>query len=242
VYKPPSLLSPGDIFPAVPCSFLSSPLKISRKCPYTPPSERGPQEFRRIYSHPSDTGQLNPAVAIDSQAGEECLSVVRIGRAILLTYECTVDADIKARQQSGPKRGRIWHIAPIFDLANVPSDARIQDETTGDTVLMRDVVRGNISANYFFLEPLPGASDNAGHYIDFRKLAPASVEYVLAEEGNRLVTLDDKALNGCLAQLMWFFTRAKYLHEPVQCQNCGHQMDLAVELAGQELNIDRFQT
>jgi len=178
-------------------------------------------------------------VALDAQKGEECLAVARIGSTILLTYECTVEADMKDRERAGVQLSRIWHVAPIFDLGKIPADARIVNEATGESILMRDVVKGNASANYFYLDPLPDARDDVGHYVDFRKLAPISVEYLIPEMDKRLVTLNEDALNGCLNQLMWFFTRAKYLHEPVACPHCGKEVNLAEVLEGQELDLQQ---
>jgi hypothetical protein len=241
VYKTPAIISPGDIYPNVPVSFLLYPPKISRVSAYTPKSERGPQEFRRIYSHPADTKGLNPPVAINKKEGEECLAVARIGVGVLLSHGCKIDEDLKNRQQAGVQRGIVWHLAPVYDLGKIPAGATIMDPEKGQVVSQRDVVRNNQSSNYFYIDPLPTATDAYGHYIDFRKLTPISIEYFIEAEQERLAALDDDALNGCLAQLMWFFTRASYLHEPVSCPNCGDAVSLSELLEGQRLNLDNFQ-
>lgn len=242
MYRPPStLISPGDIFPEIPCSLLTSPLKVSRKTAYTPPIERGPQELHRVYEHPSRTGSLVPPVTVNSTGGEDCLAYARLGRGILLSYDCLIEADLRDRASSGPRKSRAWHVAPIFDLGKVPADALVRDEETGEEILMRDVVKGNTSANYFYLTPLPDSSDDVGHYIDFRKMCAISIEYLCENQDRRIVMLDEDALNGCYNQMMWFFTRSTYLYEPVICKNCGHQVNVNEILDGQELDLDGMQ-
>lgn len=237
---PTSLISPGDVFPDIPVSISIPPLRVVRKSKFVPKAKFGPQDLRRIYTLPTDAGEIND-LKIGTKHGEETIAATRQGLAMFLSWGSQVEADEREIEKSGDPQRKGWIAAPIYSLASVPPSAVIEDPDTHERISIRDVVKRNGSHNYFYLPPFPDGSDVEGHYVDFRKISSVGTGFFTSRRDHRLVTLTPESLNLLFSKLMWFFTRAEYFFEPIQCSNCGAEVAIDIRFEGQNLDADPWE-
>jgi hypothetical protein len=237
--RPTELLSPGDIFPELPVGTVSYPLKVIRRSGWNPPPERGEQELWRAHSGP-EIGQLqNPRLG--SSEGESVIASARLVRAMLLSWGSQIEEDVRNFQKSGRAGGKCWLTAPIFPLSQIPETQRFQDRETGESVLMRDIIRNNQSHLYLYLPPFPESQDQIGHYLDFRKMTTLPIRFYIDAAPSRIVTLHEDGLNMLFSRIMWFLTRAEYFYHPITCQRCGSEVEIDLNFEGQNVDAEPWQ-
>jgi len=241
--RPTRLISPGDIFPEIPITVPVPPLRVARKSSFSPKAKFGPQDLRRIYTLPDD-GPLLPNLKLGTKAGEETLTPTRVGMAMFLSWGSQVEADERdVRQSSDPKR-KSWLCAPIYNLHDVPESAVLKDAETGEEISIRNVVRNNLSHNYFYLPPYPtngAGTQETEHYVDFRKICSVGIGYFTSSRDRRLAALCEGSLNSLFSRLMWFFTRAEYFFHPVVCKTCGLEVPIDIRFEGQNLDAEPWE-
>jgi hypothetical protein len=238
--RPTQLISPGDIFPEIPITVSVPPIKVARKSKYNPPAKFGPQDLRRIFKLPEEAA-LVANLRLSMRPGEEALVTTRVGPAIFLSWGSQVEADERdLRDQSKPKN-KSWLAAPIYKLNDVPEDAVLEDPDTRERINLRDVVRQNRSHNYFFLAPFPDRDESTEYYVDFRKICSVGIAFFLDSKEKRVATLTGDTLNTLFSRLMWFFTRAEYFFQPIQCGNCGHSVSIDIRFEGQNFDAEPWE-
>jgi hypothetical protein len=234
---PTAPISPGDIFPSIPISISVPPIKVARKSKYSPPARVGPQDLRRIYALPADADKV-PDLHLEAKGGEETLATTRIGLAMFLSWGSQVEADERDLAETGKAKMKGWLAAPIYSLQNIPENASIEDPDTHVQISMRHVVRENLSNNYFYLPPFPGASDSREYYVDFRKISAVGIRFFIDNKGARIATLAEESLNLLFSRLMWFFTRAEYFFQTIQCGGCGKPVPVDIRFEGQNFDAE----
>jgi hypothetical protein len=238
--KPNALLSPGDIFPELPVGSISYPLTILRKADYNPKPERGPQDLRRAFAYPQEEASIKN-VQIRMQQGESLVASGRLCKAMLLSWGSQIEEDLRNLENKGKPQGKVWLVAPVFPLAQIPENQSTVDVETGEKILLREVIAGNLSHNYLYLEPFPETEDRLGHYVDFRKTTTIPIQYFIDAKDSRICGLHDDGLNFLYSRLMWFFTRAEYFFHPINCQACGAEVELDVKFEGQNVDAEPLE-
>jgi hypothetical protein len=221
-----SLISPGDVFDALPYIRIPRPLKVSRKVAFSlPPRCKIQGELREIL----EVGKHHPVPQFDFDPkgqGEEVLSTGKISKAIFLTWGSEVEGD----ERSGKLHKKDWLIAPVFPLAGL-ENFKTMDARTGEMIQVAEATRAGKSPKYFPLQAFPGEESGGSYYVDFRKISPLSATYFKGVP--RRWRLAPVSLNDFYNQLMWFFTRQRIFFEPVRCIHCGTPVDLRVVFEGQ---------
>lgn len=238
--RPTALISPGDIFPEIPVSVCTPPLKVARKSQFKPKAKFGPQDLRRIFTLPHEEAGLGSS-NLRTKIGEETLVTTRVGPAMFLSWGSQVEADERDVARSGDTRRKGWLAAPIFELADIPEEAQIEDPDTHEKISVREVVKTNSSHNYFYLPPFPGAVGGAGQYVDFRKICAVGMGFFVSTRSKRLATLAEDGLTLLFSRLMWFLTRAEYFFQPVRCISCGQSVQIDVRFEGQNFEADPWE-
>jgi hypothetical protein len=233
------LISPGDIYPELPFGVSIPPLRVARKSKLNPPKQFGPQDLRRLFVIPDEAANLKD-LKLSRPEGEETLAYTRIGKGILLSWGSQVEAD-ERDASTGKVQRKAWLAAPIFKLQDIPENGIVRDPDTGEELKMRDIVRNNLSHNYFYLPPFPSTPSVDEHYADFRRITPIGMQFFTAEKINRIATLMPDSLNGLYSRLMWFFTRAELFYRPVRCGSCGTEIQLDVRFHGQNFDAEPWQ-
>lgn len=237
---PTSLISPGDIFPEIPVSVLVSPLRLLRKSKFVPKAKFGQQDLRRVFTMPDDLAQIGE-LQITTKKGEDTIATTRQGLAMFLSWGSQVESDEREIEKSGDVQRRAWLAAPIYSLADIPPDAVLEDPETHERIYIREVVRQNQSHNYMYLPPFPGLASSQEHYVDFRKICHVGVGFFVTQKQNRIAALTEESLNTLFSRLMWFFTRAEYFFEPIQCANCGVAVKVDVRFEGQNVSLEPWE-
>jgi len=237
---PTSLISPGDVFPEIPISISVPPLRVVRKSKFSPKVKFGPQDLRRIFTLPRDASELEDC-KLSSKVGEETLIPTRLGPTMFLSWGSQVESDERDVAQSGDPKRKSWLAAPIYALQDIPENAAIEDPETRERVSIREVVRKNSSHNYFYLPRFPGTTDGKEHYVDFRKISSVGISYFIDSKDRRVATLSENSLNQLFSRLMWFFTRAEYFFQPIQCKACGVWVPVDVRFEGQNFSAEQWQ-
>lgn len=237
---PTTLISPGDIFPSIPMCICVPPIKVARKSKYNPPARVGRQDLRRIYILPDDTGNI-PDLHLETKEGEVTLATTRVGPAMFLSWGSQVEADERDLAQAGKTKTKGWLAAPIYSLHDIPETASIEDPDTHEKINMRQVVRENLSNNYFYLPPFPGGSDPKERYVDFRKISSVGIRFFIDNKAARVAALSEDSLNLLFSRLMWFFTRAEYFFQTIHCSACGKPVPVDVRFEGQNFGAEPWE-
>jgi hypothetical protein len=237
---PTPLISPGDIFASIPISISVPPIRVARKSRYSPPAKAGPQDLRRIYTLPDDADKI-PDVHLGTKEGEVTLATTRAGPAMFLSWGSQVEADERELAQSGKAKTKGWLAAPIYWLQDIPDTATIEDPDTHLKINMRQIVRDNLSNNYFYLPPFPGGSDPRERYVDFRKISSVGIHFFISDKESRVATLSEESLNLLFSRLMWFFTRAEYFFQTIVCGSCGRAVPADVRFEGQNFEAEPWE-
>src|ERR1700687_1660965 len=108
---PTALLSPGDIFPEIPFSVNVAPTKVARRAGWNPPANRGPADFRQIFTLPQDQAHLTNS-QIQTNQGEDTLANTRVGKALFLTWGSEVESTLRFIERQGRTGKRSWLAAP----------------------------------------------------------------------------------------------------------------------------------
>jgi hypothetical protein len=237
--RPNNLLSPGDIFRELPVGSILHPLRVIRKSDYNPPAARGPQDLRRAYKFPEETESLK--VKIRSPEGESLIATGRIVSAMLLTWGSQIEEDLRNFERSGKAQGKLWLVAPIYPLAQIPESQTTEDVETGEKISVREIIIENRSHLYLYLPQFPETSEPLGHYLDLRKMTTLPINYFVEAQHSRIVGLHHDGLNMLYSRLMWFFTRAEYFFHPVLCQHCGTAVELDLRFEGQNVDAEPWE-
>jgi len=227
-----TLISPGDIFDALPYVRVPSPLKVARKVTFSLPPKSEKYKVQGELREILEVGKHTPDPDFDfepKKKGEEAISTARMTKAIFLTWGSEVEDD----QRSGKLHKKDWLIAPVFSLAGL-ENLKARDQRTGEIIEVAEATRAGKSPKYFPLQPFPDQESGGHHYVDFRKICPLSATYF--NNVPRNWRLAPPALNDLYNQLMWFFTRQRVFFEPVKCKNCGVPVDMRVVFEGQPIN------
>jgi hypothetical protein len=238
--RPSALLSPGDLFSELPVGTLSYPLQIIRKTDYNPPAARGPQDLRRVFAWPQDAEKIKN-IQIGSRQGEPLVASGRLCAAMLLTWGSQIEEDTRNFERSGKAQGKVWLLAPVFPLGQIPEKQTTEDAETGERILVREIIIENRSHLYMYLPPLPQSDDKLGHYLDLRKMTTLPMQYFLDAKDKRFATLQEDGLNLLFSRLMWFFTRAEYFFHSVQCQHCGADVEIDLRFEGQNVDAEPWE-
>jgi hypothetical protein len=237
---PTALISPGDIFPAVPFSVSVPPLRIARKSKLNPPAKFGPQDLRRIFVLPDEAEKITD-LRIEQKQGEEALHSTRVGPGIFLSWGSQVEADERDASAGGKTKNRSWLAAPIFPVDDIPEQAVIEDPDTHEQINIRHIVRNNRSHNYFYLAPYPADVSGREWYVDFRKIQNMGMAFFTGSREKRIATLGEQSLNLLFSRLMWFFTRAEYFFRSLSCSQCGSSVPVDVRFEGQNFDAEPWE-
>jgi hypothetical protein len=238
--RPTTLISPGDIFPDIPITISIPPPKILRKSPFNPPAKFAHHDLRRVFTLPQDAAELNKS-QMNTKAGEETLAATRTGMAMFLSWGSQVEADERELLGKGKAQRKGWLAAPIFRLQEIPENAVIEDPKTGQQVSIREVVRNNLSHNYFYLPQFPERIDTNEYYVDFRKICAVGIKFFIDSKGERIATLSESSLNSLFSRLMWFFTRAEYFFKPIACPTCKTEVPVDIRFEGQNFDAEPWE-
>lgn len=218
-----SLISPGDVLDRLPPVKLPTPLRIARRWSYNLPPKF------RVQGELHDVLEIGKNVNLEDSkiggAGENVLVSTKATRVIFLTWGSEVEDD----ERSGKVERKDWLVAPIGLITDEHRRQRIAE--TNET--MADVIAGNKSPRFFYLEGLPDEVSSEC-YVDFRKICPVAAAHVRKIE--RKWRLSSPALNDFYHQLMWFFTRQKKFFGPLNCAACGARVDLDIIFEGQPVD------
>jgi hypothetical protein len=231
------LISPGDIFPAIPFGAADFPIQIIRKG-YTP--KPGYSQPYNLFEHPSQTGSKGSKLSL--QGGDDVVAVARISKALFLSWGSEVEEDIRNYEQSGRFGGRAWLAAPVFELSEIP-DGEVHRHPEGTKeVSMRQIIAENLTDHCFFLPRLPKDPKNhLGRYADFRKMQAVRMAHFV-ESGQREATLMPDSYNDMLHQLFRFFSRADVFLHPIDCPHCGGTVTLDVNrFEGQNTTVQAWR-
>jgi hypothetical protein len=110
-----------------------------------------------------------------------------------------------------------------------------------EKISVRQVIVENRSHNYMYLPPFPGAEEQLGHYLDFRRITMLPIQYFIAAKTSRLVGLHEEGLNLLYSRLMWFFTRVEYFFHTIECQRCGAEVEIDLRFEGQNVDADPWE-
>ncbi len=235
---PTSDISPGDIYPDVPIAVIVPPLRVLRPSKLNVPRKFGPQVLRRVFSLPEDAGKLENS-NIQGKGGEETVAVSRAGLAMLLSWGSQIEADERDMEKRGGKaQNRGWLAAPIHRMEEIPEQGVIQDPSTGEQVMMREVIRKNETANYFYLPPFPDRSGEGEHFLDFGRMSLIGIRFFTDSKAARVATLTEESLKLLYSQLMWFFTRAEIFVRQLSCPKCGAPVPSDVRFEGQNFDAE----
>ena len=235
--RPTALLSPGDIFPEIPFSVGVAPLRVARRAGWNPPANRGPADFRQIFTLPQDQAALTNSQLLATQ-GEETLANTRVGKALFLTWGSEVESTLRVIQNQGRVGKRSWLAAPIYELAAIPETSTDEDPDTRERVPLRDLIRRGKARDAFYLPPFPGRPAHEEHYAELRKITSIGVQFFLDGMANRTATLTLDTLNEMYSQLLWSLTRAEFFFRPVRCANCGQDVPLDIRFHGQNFDAE----
>jgi len=237
---PTALLSPGDVFPRLPFSITTAPLRVARLSGWNPPAGREPAEFRKIFTLPQDAQRLSN-LRIETQQREDTLASTRVTMGMLLTWGSQIEAD-QVRVETQGRVGKLaWLAAPIYRLLDVPADVREQDPETHMLVPLRDLVRGGKCRDYFYLPPFPNRSAEGDHYVELRKITPVGMQFFVDSRAERIATLTEQSLGDLFTTMMWSLTRAELFFRPVTCPRCAEQVPIDVRFHGQNFDAEPWE-
>lgn len=230
--EPGEYISPGDVYPQVPVSYLVPPLRVIRRY-----SQNLKQKFdKKLYTLHA-FGEPDLTHTLQQKGGDETVSKSRLELGVLLSWGSEIAQDLKSYEQRGKAGGKTWLAAPVFDLGELPDEKKRTAEETGQLLSDRDVVRLNTSSHTFYLPSFPGdPPDHLGRYVEFRKICPVGIEFFTQSANDRIATLTPDAKNDMYHQLMWFLTRKELFFHPIACPNCGGEVPLDLEMEGQEVD------
>lgn len=237
---PTPLLSPGDIFPSLPFTILTSPTRVARPSAWNPPAGRGPAEFKRIYTLPGEAAQLQPGSRIETQQCEETLATTRVVKGMLLTWGSQIESDERTIQNQGRVGRKGWLAAPIFKISDIPQNSEEEDPLTRARVPLRDLIRQNRCRDNFYLPPFPEVQGGEDHYVELRRITPIGVQYFLDSRAARIATLTQDSLNELFSALLWSLTRAELFFRPVTCE-CGREVPIDVRFHGQNFDAEPWE-
>lgn len=231
--EPGGLISPGDVYPQVPASYLPYPLTLIKR--YS--QNLKPKFDTKLYT--IATFGTDPVLkhTLDQPGGDDTVSRSRLAAGMLLSWGSEIEADLRSYQARGKAKGMTWLTAPIFDLSTIQDQKKYRNEETGEELSDRDIVRLNQNSHTFYLPPF--ASDpqaHLGRYLELRRMCPVGIEFFLEAKGARMATLTPEAKNDMYHQLMGFLTRKKLFFHPIACPECGAQVPLDLEMEGQEID------
>src|SRR5207249_3841422 len=145
---------PGECHLALPISTSTHPPLVTRSSGWNPPADRGPADFRRIFTLPQHQAAL-PNPQLSTNQGEETLANTRVGKALFLTWGSEVEPTLRVIEHQGRIGKRTWIAAPIYELGSIPAASTDVDPETGVRVPLRDLIRRGKARRCFLSSYFP---------------------------------------------------------------------------------------